>query len=81
METQRMEAARMRKRKETERRALQHRTAKDQRYRGSLKITARNMAKDLLKNFRRDTFNEMRDTGLLRDTRQYSLIQFLLPGL
>lgn len=39
------------------------------------------MAKDLLKNFRRDTFNEMRDTGLLRDTRQYSLIQFLLPGL
>ncbi len=81
METQRMEAARNRRRREMERRALQHRTAKDQRYRGMLKVCARNMAKDFMKSVRRDTFNEMRDTGLLRDPRQYSLVSHFLPSL
>lgn len=69
METQRMEAAWNRRRREIERWALQHRTAKDQRYRGSLKMCAWMMAKDFLKTFKRDTFQEMRDQGLLRDPR------------
>lgn len=81
METQRMEAARNRRRREMERRALQHRTAKDQRYRASLKMCARSMAKDFMGNFRRDTFQELRDTGLLRDPRQFSLVSHFLPAL
>ena len=81
METQRMEEARTRKRKEEERRALQYRTQKDLKHKGSLKICARSMAKDFLKNFRRDTFQELRDEGILRDPRQYSLINDFLPAL
>ena len=56
METQRLEAAWNRRRREIERRALQHWTAKEQKYRGALKLTAWKMAKDFLKNFRKDTF-------------------------
>lgn len=81
IETQRMEAARNRRRREMERRALQHRTAKDQRYRYSIKQCARSMAKNFLKDLRNDTFQEMRDTGLLRDPRQYSLISHFMPAL
>lgn len=39
------------------------------------------MAKDFLKTFKRDTFQEMRDQGLLRDPRQYSLMTHFLPAL
>lgn len=44
-------------------------------------MCARSMAKDFLKTFKRDTFQEMRDTGLLRDPRQFSLISHFLPAL
>ena len=81
METQRMEAARNRRRREMERRALQHKTAKDQRYRGSLKMTARSMAKKFLAPLRNDTFTELQQQGILRDPRQYSLIAHFLPTL
>lgn len=75
-----MEAARKRRIEETQRRNLQQRTAKNQRSWKDNKIISRMMAKEFLKNFRRDTFSELRDQGILRDPRQYSLISHFMPA-
>ena len=81
METQRMEAARNRRRREAERRYANFRTAKGQLSWANQKLCARQMSKKLLNLFRRDTYQELRDQGILRDASQYTLCSRFLPSL
>ena len=61
METQRVEASRKRRTDEVERRNLQQRTSKNQRIWGERKVIAREMAKDFMMMFKRDTLNSLVD--------------------
>lgn len=81
METQRMEGARKRRVEETERRNLQQRTAKNQRVWAERKILARQMAKDCLAHFKRDTLKAVVEQGLLRRPLHYSLETHFIPQL
>lgn len=81
METQRMEAARNRRRREAERRYANFRTAKGQLSWANQKQCARQMSKKLLTLFRRDTYQELRDQGILRDATQYALCSRFLPAM
>lgn len=81
METQRMEAARNRRRREAERRYANFRTAKGQLGWANQKQCARQMAKKLLSLFRRDTYQELEDVGILRSPAQYAMESRFLPAL
>ena len=39
------------------------------------------MAKNFLQNFKRDCYQELRDTGILRDPRQYGLINTFIQAI
>ena len=81
METQRVEAARKRRTDETERRNLQQRTVKNQRVWAERKMVAREIAKDYMKFFRRDTYRELEDQGALRHPRTFSMFSHFIPSL
>ena len=81
VQTQRMEARQVRRNEESDRRALQQRVngvlsnAREQR------SIAKNIAKQYLKFFKRDTLSQLRDIGLLRDKKTYSLGTHYVPHL
>lgn len=81
METQRMEAARNRRRREAERRYANFRTAKGQLGWANQKLCARQMSKKLLSLFRRDTYQELQDVGILRSPAQFAMQSRFLPAL
>jgi hypothetical protein len=81
METQRVEAARKRRIEETERRNLQQRTAKNQRIWAERKVLARQISKDFLFLFKRNTLKLLVDEGGLRKPREFSLETHLVPQL
>ena len=81
METQRMEAARNRRRREAERRYANFRTAKGQIGWANQKSCARKMSKKLLSLFRRDTYQELEDVGILRSPVEYGMHSRFLPAL
>lgn len=76
-----MEASRKRRIDETERRNLQQRTAKNQRIWAERKVLARQMSKDFLTLFKRDTLKILVDQGILRRPDVYSLETSFLPQL
>lgn len=81
METQRMEAARNRRRREAERRYANFRTAKGQVGWFNQKMCARRMAKKFMGLFKRDTFQELEDVGILRSPTDYAMQSRFLPAL
>lgn len=81
METQRMEAARNRKRREAERRYANFRTAKGQIGWFNQKMIARQQAKKFMGLFKRDTFQELEDVGILRSPVDYAMQSRFLPAL
>ena len=81
METQRMEAARNRRRREAERRYANFRTAKGQLGWANSKLCARQMSKKLLSLFKRDTYQELKDQGILRDPTQFAMCSRFLPSM
>lgn len=81
METQRMEAARNRRRREAERRYANFRTAKGQLGWANQKLCARQMSKKLMSLFRRDTYQELEDVGILRSPAQHAMESRFLPSL
>lgn len=81
METQRMEAARNRRRREAERRYANFRTAKGQVGWFNQKMWARLMAKKFMGLFKRDTFQELEDVGILRSPTDHAMQSRFLPAL
>lgn len=81
METQRMEAARNRRRREAERRYANFRTAKGQLGWANQKLCARQMAKKFMGLFKRDTFQELQDVGILRSPSDHLMQSRFLPSL
>lgn len=79
METQRMEAARKRRMDESERRNLQQRTNKTQKIYAEKKVVARQVAKEFLYLFKRNTLKVMVDEGTLRKPYEFSLQSSFVP--
>lgn len=76
-----MEAARKRRVEETERRNLQQRTSKNQRIWAERKVIARQLAKEYLMLFKRDTNRVLIDEGILRKPFEYSMDSHFVPQL
>lgn len=81
METQRMEAARKRRMDESERRNLQQRTNKTQKIYAEKKVLARQVSKEFLYLFKRNTLKVMVDEGTLRKPFEFSLQSSFIPQL
>ena len=81
VDTQRVEAARKRRIDESDRRNLQQRTAKNQRIWAERKVLARQMSKDYLLVFKRDTLQQMVEQGTLRRPRDFALGTIFVPQL
>ena len=79
METQRLEEARARKNDEVDRRNLQMRTTKNNMIAAEKKIVARSFAKNLLKNFKKDSMKVLVDIGTLRKPSELSVGMTYVP--
>lgn len=79
MEVQRVEEARGRKNDEIDRRNLQMRTQRNQLMAVQRKIIARDLSKNYLKTFKRDTLQYMVDIGTLRRPVDLSIGNIFLP--
>ncbi len=81
MQTQRMEAARKRRIEETERRNLQQRTAKSQKVWADKKVVARQLSKNFLALFKRNTLRLLEDQNILNPPRDFSMTTHFIPQL
>ena len=79
METQRLEEARARKNDEVDRRNLQMRTTKNNMIAAEKKIVARSFAKNLLKNFKKESMKVLVDIGTLRKPSELSVGMTYVP--
>jgi hypothetical protein len=81
MQTQMMEAGRLRRTDETDRRNLQQRTAKNQRIWAEQKVIAREMSKRFLMLFKRDSLQLLVDEGILKRPYDASMDNTFIPEL
>lgn len=79
VQTQRVEARQGRRNDEIDRRNLQQRVNQVLTDGKERREIARSMSKQFLKYFKRDTMNQLRDIGLLRDRKSYSIGSKFVP--
>ena len=81
VQTQRVEARQLRRNDEIDRRNLQQRVNQVLSEGKQKREVARNMSKQFLKHFKRDTLVSLKDIGLLRNKKAYSMGTHFLPAL
>ena len=81
VQTQRVEARQLRRNDEIDRRNLQQRVNQVLSEGKERREVARTMSKQFLKFFKRDTLTGLKDVGLLRNKKAYSMGTHFLPAL
>jgi len=81
VQTQRVEARQQRRNDEIERRNLQQRVHQVLTDGKEKREIASNMSKQFLKYFKRDTLTQLKDMGLLRGRKEYSMGTHFVPAL
>lgn len=81
VQTQRVEARQGRRNDEIDRRNLQQRVHQVLTDEHDKQAIARTISKQFLKYFKRDTLNTLKDMGLLRNRKEYSMGTHFVPSL
>ena len=81
VQTQRVEARQNRRNDETDRRNLQNNVNKTLTDAKEKRSIARTMSKQFMKYFKRDTLQQLKDLGLLRSKKTYSMGTHMIPAI
>ena len=81
VQTQRVEARQDRRNHETDRRNQQQRLCQGLTEAKEKRQIAKNMSKQFLKFFKRDTLTQLKDLGLLRSKKEFSMGYHMVPAL